>query len=115
MTYDDQDNSWLDAMVSEVPVAPVNTVNPRTASKGLWKMPPGFADKISQAKRNSFVSNPELAKQMARNAKQGWEHNEARRAEMSARLKGKTFTQEHCAKISAGLKLKHQLRKGISK
>jgi|Laugrespbdmm15sn_2_1035079.scaffolds.fasta_scaffold25883_4 hypothetical protein len=115
MTYDDQDNSWLDAMVSEVPVAPVNTARSRTARRGLWHTPPELAAKISQAVRNSFANNPELAKQRSKNALLAWQHNEARRAEMSARLKGKTFTQEHRAKISAGLKLKHQLRKGISK
>ena len=105
MTYDDQDDlSWLDAMVSEVPVAPVHTVKPKTASKGLWKMTPEVGAKISAAlkgKKRTAHTAQTRAKISA--AIKGRTHTTQTRAQMSATRKGKgrTHTAQTRAKIQA--------------
>jgi hypothetical protein len=49
MNWDDEDNSWMDALVSEVPAAPAKSTT--SAGKGLWKNPPEFGQKVSARRR----------------------------------------------------------------
>ena len=48
--FDETDNSWIDALVVEVPAQP--TINKRVKTdrkwKGLWRMSPEVGQKISE-------------------------------------------------------------------
>jgi hypothetical protein len=52
MSYDfDTDNSWLDALVQEVPAKAQSAAKAKGTTKGKWVMRPEFGQKISQAQQ----------------------------------------------------------------
>lgn len=99
MTYDDQDNSWLDAVVQESAV-PRTT---RTANRDLrvqkWTWRPEVCQKISRALKGTQKTAETRAK-MSR-ARKGHEVTAEHRAKLAAARRGKTNSADHRAKLRA--------------
>lgn len=97
MNWDDEDNSWIDALVSEVPAAPARST--RSAGKmnsQAWCMSPEFCQKVSQGIQKHWQLNPD------------------KRQRMSQVHSGKIVSESVRQRISETKKARMALRKGFT-
>jgi len=98
MTYDfdDEDNSWINALVTEVPIPAVKARTKRkTTGKGLWKMSPEACAKISAGNKGKVISAEHRARLSFL--------NKGKKLGPSP-LRGRKHTPETCALISERLR-----------
>jgi hypothetical protein len=82
MNWDDEDNSWMDALVSEVPAAPAKSTT--SAGKGNWTWSPEFRAKISARRQLQVITDETRAKISAHNLATGKRPPDATGRKLSA-------------------------------
>jgi hypothetical protein len=104
MSYDfDTDNSWLDALVQEVPAKAQSAAKAKGATKGKWKLTDQAKQKIRAGLVQSWQGPDREARceRQAQITKAAWQDNEARRKATSLQHKGKKISAETRAKLGA--------------